>query len=142
VHVRRALLLFALVLGLAAIATSVSRPTDQDDGSGPPPASETEQTPTVSPGSAADPVAELTFEAGRDRARRLEAGRAATVLVEVDEPGEVDIAGLGLNQPATPLTPARFDVLASDGARHPISFTPADEDEPETVGTLVIAPER
>jgi hypothetical protein len=145
VHLRRALLLFAVVLGLAAVAASVSRP-DRDSGGDVapsfPPATRPEQAPTASPGVATEPrpVKELVFDAERDPTRRLEAGQAATVLVEVDEPGEVEIPDLGLSDPGAPLTPARFDVLTSRSGRYPIQFTPAGTDAPDPAGILVVRP--
>jgi hypothetical protein len=131
------------VLGLAAIAASVSRTPEEssDRAERPlPPATQSEQTPTVAPGSSAPsgPAIELGFDAGRDQTRRLESGRPATVLVEVDEPGLVEIPDLGLSAPADPLTPARFEVLVSDPGRFEIAFTPAAGDESGDAGTLVV----
>jgi hypothetical protein len=137
VHLRRALLLFAIVLGLAAVAASFSR--SGDEAQEPPPAAAPEQ-PTVSPGPSAERPATLRFNAARDQTRRLEAGRPATVQVAVDEPGQVEIPLLGLSSPATPLTPARFDVFPSEARRYPIVFTPAAGDEHVPTGTLVVTP--
>ena len=137
-ELRRALLLFAIVLGLAAIATSVSRPREEgrDRPSEPPPATAV-ATPRPGP---AEPL-ELRFDqASRRRTRRLEAGRPATVIVAVDEPGQVEIKDLGLSAAAEPLTPARFDVLVSDEGRYPVRFTPAASSEGELVGTLDVRP--
>ena len=91
VHLRRALLLFAIVLGLAALAASISRPRDSANEQatpGPvPPPTETERAPTASPGNAntSDPLAQVTFSDAEDEpTRRVPAGQATTVLVEVD----------------------------------------------------------
>jgi hypothetical protein len=144
VHVRRALLLFAIVLGLAAIAASVSRTPEESGERETQPAvrsdAEDVAEPSVSPGDAtpAAGVRELVFDAARDQTRRVDAGQPATVLVEVDEPGLVEIVNLGLSAPAEPLTPARFEVLASDPERLAITFTPADGDTPDDAGTLVV----
>jgi hypothetical protein len=144
VHVRRALLLFAIVLGLAAIAASVSRTPEESGERDPQPAvrpdMEDGPEPTVSPGSATPHrgVRELVFDAGRDQTRRVDAGEPATVLVKVEEPGLVKIENLGLSAPAEPLTPARFDVLAHTPERLPITFTPAAADTPGDAGTLVV----
>jgi hypothetical protein len=144
VHLRRALLLFAIVLGLAAIAASVSRPPEEsgDRAERPPPATGREETesPSVSPGNspAAGPTVELRFDAAREQTRRLETGQPATALVEVDEPGLVEIPDLGLSSPAEPLTPARFELLVSDPGRFEITITPARGDEPEDAGTLAV----
>jgi hypothetical protein len=144
VHVRRALLLFAIVLGLAAVAASLSRePEESAEQAGEPAVpSETERDPepTVRP-SPATPVSgtlELEFEAETDRSRRLDAGEAATVLVEVDEPGLVEIAELGRSAHGDPLTPARFELLVSDPGRYDISSTPVAGDTPSPAGTLVV----
>jgi hypothetical protein len=145
VHLRRALLLFAIVLGLAAVAASVSR---DDDGSSEnaersaaPPSGQTGQDPTLAPGSASEAAADLTFVAERAQTRRLAEDRPATILVEVDEPGQVEIPELGLNGTADPLTPARFELLVSDPGRYEIDFTPADSDEISDAGTLVVEAE-
>ena len=137
-ELRRALLLFAIVLGLAAIATSVSRPRDEPSKPASPPAA---STPSASPGPESAGAEEITFEpAANPPTHRLEAGRPATVVVEVDEPGQVEIEGLGLTATAEPLTPARFDVLTSDEGKHRVKLRPAATGEPGTVGTLVIEP--
>jgi hypothetical protein len=144
VHLRRALLLFAIVLGLAAIAASVSRSPEESGEPESPPAVRSDNgeapEPSVSPGDAtpAGGVEELVFDAGRDQTRRLDAGQPATVLVEVDEPGLVEIADLGLSAPAEPLTPARFDVLTSNAETLAITFTPAAGDTTADAGTLVV----
>ena len=143
-HIRRALLLFAIVLGLAAIATSISRSPDDSGDTEPPPVapSETEElpSPSVSPGDAApvSGVRELVFEADRTQTRQLDAGQPATVLVEVEEPGMVEIPDLGLTAPAEPLTPARFEILTSNPDRIDITFTAAEDDFPGPAGTLVV----
>ena len=61
------------------------------------------------------------------------------VTVEADEPGEVSLEGLGMNGTAAPLTPARFDVLASEPITATVRFTPAGADEPQLVGTLDVS---
>jgi hypothetical protein len=125
-RLRRALLLFALVLGLAALATSVSRPRGERKRETPPPPAQP-RAPEASPSPAPGRPARLTFSAKRRRpeSRRLLAGRAAIVTVKVSEPGQVELEGLGVSAPAEPLTPARFDVLADEPARHAVRFTPA-----------------
>jgi hypothetical protein len=143
VHLRRALLLFAIVLGLAAIAASVSRPRDgASERATPEPASppaETDRTPTVSPGNASDPAAQVVFDdARREPTRRVPAGQATTVLVEVEEPGQVEIPDLGLSAPGDPLTPARFEIFGAEEGAYQVVFTPAAADESDDVGTLAI----
>jgi hypothetical protein len=142
VHLRRALLLFAIVLGLAAVAASVSRPRDSEQ----PPATTTEKgaSPTVEPGHA-EPQGEagpgsvdVSFDALHPEAQRIQAGQAATVVVEVPDAGQVSIEGLGMTAAAELVTPARFDVLASNPGRYPITFMPAASTEPLEAGTLVV----
>jgi hypothetical protein len=140
VHIRRALLLFAIVLGLAAIAASVSRSPDESGDPEPPPVAPSEELPSVSAGDASpvSGVRTLEFDAERDQTRRLAAGQPATVLVEVEEPGLVEISDLGLSAPAQPLTPARFEILTSEAGRIDITFTAAEDDFPGPAGTLVV----
>ena len=142
-HLRRALLLFAIVLGLAALAASVSRPREDDEPRREPAPSTTgeEAPPTASPGAESNPPGvELTFFADDPGAQRILAGQAATVLVEANEAGQVEIADLGMSAAAEPQTPARFDVFTRATGRHAITFVPAAaEEEPVRIGTLVVA---
>ena len=142
VHLRRALLLFAIVLGLAAIATTVSRPLNEspEQAGRQPSGTEQETTPTAAPGDAAPEAAELVFDAELEQTRRLDTGQPATVLVEVDEPGQVEIPDLGLSALGDTLTPARFEIFASSAGRHEILFTPAAGDETGIAGSLVVEP--
>jgi hypothetical protein len=141
VHLRRALLLFAIVLGLAAVAASISRPggdsRDSEQGATPPP---TQGAPTVSPGPAEESPVTLRFNAQREQVRRVEVGQAATIQVSVGEPGQVEIPLLGLASAAEPVTPARFEIFASNAGRFPIGFTPAGGEESIPAGILDVTP--
>lgn len=125
---------------MAAIASALLRPPEDDE-----PAS-TAPAPSATARPAADtpePVT-LEFPAGaRPRTRELEVDRAATVLVDVETPSEVDIPSLGLTEPAEPLTPALFEVLADAPGSHPIFVQPAgSEGPPSKAGTLKAIPAR
>ena len=136
-HLRRALLLFAIVLGLAALAAGLSQPDDSSE----PEQQTTAPSPSAPAGTEPGGETDLVFEATRPRRRALEAGQAAEVLVEVHLPGQVVIAGLGLSATADPVTPARFDVLEERAGSYPILFAPAAGDEAtdaQRAGTLVI----
>jgi hypothetical protein len=134
VHLRRALLLFAIVLGTAALVASLSRPVEdrrereRPADSGPPTAAPTPSSPPERP---------VSFEAAKDESRRLRAGEAATLEVTVTEPGDVQIPELGLSAPAAPLTPARFEVLPAEPGDYEIVFTAAGA-ETEPAGRLVV----
>jgi hypothetical protein len=140
VHLRRALLLFAIVLGLAAIAASLSRPPDESSERAERPAPQGERTPTVSPRAGEPPVqgTSFVFAAEREQVRRVDAGQPATVIVEVEEPGLVEIPALGVSAPGDPLTPARFELRVSDGGRYGIVFTSAAGDTPRPAGVLAV----
>jgi hypothetical protein len=149
VHVRRALLLFAIVLGLAALAASLSRPRDDEPDRPPEQAGTTtqESTPQAAPREeetteVADSSVTIEIDATDDATRRLEAGRSANVEVAVPEPGQVSIPELGLTAAADPLTPGRFDVLVTAAGRFPIEFIPAGSDEASPAGTLVVTPRK
>jgi hypothetical protein len=149
VHVRRALLLFAIVLGLAALAASLSR-TGEEDPLRPQQQATTSTSAEEKAAPQAEPRQETTevadgtvtveMNAAEDKARRLEAGRSASVEVAVVEPGQVTIPELGLTAAADPLTPARFDVLVSASGRYAVEFTPSEGDETRSAGTLVVTP--
>jgi hypothetical protein len=146
VHVRRALLLFAIVIGVAALAASLSR-SGEDEPSrqpaqAPTTAPEPESVPEASPREDTTPVADdgdtIELNAAEDDTRRLQAGRSASIEVAVVEPGQVTIPRLGLTGPADPLTPARFDVLVNSEGRYPIEFVPAGSNEARAAGTIVV----
>jgi hypothetical protein len=116
VDLRRALLLFAIVLGLAAIASSIARPPEDDDKrDARVPATESSgrvEATSVPDASAGERTIRLR-PGIKKKSWRLIARRPATLIVAVAEPGQVEIPKLGLVQPAEPLTPARFDLLIS-----------------------------
>jgi len=142
-HLRRALLLFAIVLGTAALVASLSRPIEDRRGQSTTP-TQTEPGPTTAtPGPPSGGTAELpktvVFHASRNESKKLQAGEAATVEVEVSEAGSVEIPDMGLTAAAEPVTPARFDVLVTRPGRYPLLFTPAGgEQTAEPAGSLVV----
>jgi hypothetical protein len=141
VHLRRALLLFAIVLGLAALATALSQPRDEEPRPADVPASPSE--PTVGEAPPRPDRKTLLFEAdGRPQRRRAETGAPAVVTVEVPVPGQVSVPELGLTAPADPLTPARFDVLLAEPGSYELRFTPAGEDESRRAGALLVTETR
>jgi hypothetical protein len=138
VHLRRALLLFAIVLGMAALAASLSRPLEPRKS--PQEAREPRDRgpATVAPRPAPKLPALLSFEATQDESMRMRAGDAATVEVTVPEAGTVAIPGMGLSAAADRFTPARFDVYASRPGRYALVFTPAVGELTEPAGRLVV----
>ena len=135
-HLRRALMLFALVLGLAALAAAGSRPRHAN-----------QRLPAVPEPQASSPRAappsHASFSAqSRPRRQRVEAGRPATVTVSVAKPGQVEVPGLGLTAAAEPLTPARLDVLTPKGGRFDVLYTPAAGAASRRVGVLVVSSSR
>ena len=136
-QLRRALLLFAIVLGLAAVAAGLSRPEERSERPREP-AGRVTTTPAATDGGG---ETEVRFLAAEPRRRALTAGQAAEVLVDVHLPGQVEIPGLGLSATADPVTPARFDVLEERPGSYPILFAPAGADQAtdaQRAGTLVI----
>jgi hypothetical protein len=143
VHLRRALLLFAIVLGLAALATSISRTPSERSGdeAGPPTSTPPAQTtPAAAPLDNNPGERTIVFDAGVEKPvkRTLEVDRNATVFVKTEEDGLVDVDGLGLTEPAEPGTPATFEVLESKPGSYVIYFTPSAGEEAERVGVLEI----
>ena len=142
-HLRRALLLFAIVLGMAALVASLSRPIEDRREQSTTPTETEPGPPTATQGTA--PVGDtatlpktLTFRASEAESKKLEAGQAVTVYVAVSEPCSVDIPDMGVTAAADPVTPARFDLLASRPGRYPLLFTPAGEETAEPAGSLVV----
>lgn len=144
-ELRRAILLFAIVLGLAAIATSLSRPTQStrsNDERG------SASQPTANPGPGDRPPTKpeppIAFNVGpTSRAiatESLKAGQAATLQTKTKEPGEVSIGGLGLTAYAEPGAPARLDVLTTVPDRYEVTFTPTRGGQSKTLGYLQVTP--
>jgi hypothetical protein len=137
VHIRRALLLFGIVLGMAALVASFSRPAEERSSTEPrePP----ERAPaTAAPAPADSPPRPVSFNAASEERRRVPASRAATLEITVDQPGSVELPGLGLTASTDEHTPARFAVFPTRPGRYEILFTPADGDETRPAGTLVV----
>jgi hypothetical protein len=130
VHLRRALLLFALVLGLTALATAVAPPRQSaDDNTGAPPP----------PAHAVPPATTVSIPAPPTRKplqRRLAADAHVVVNVVAAEGGQATIPKLGRTASAAPGDPASFDLLGLSPGRYDVLFQPA-LGEPVRVGTLV-----
>ena len=139
-ELRRALLLFAIVLGLGAIAASVSRPPDGDQTeTAPEPPPRERSTPMAGPSPGPGSPAEIAFEADlQPETRTVPGGRAATVIVTAYEPGQVEIERLGLTEPAQPGTPARFDLLAGSPERYAVTFTPVETGKQRRIGVIEV----
>ncbi len=137
-HLRRALLLFAIVLGMAALVASLSRPIEQRRADTAPRQPRAPGPPTASPRPAPELRPPLSFQAADNSSKRLRAGQAATIEVAVPESGSVEIPDMGLTAPADPTTPARFDVLPTRPGRYELLFTPSKGDQPRPAGRLVV----
>ena len=143
-ELRRALLLFAIVLGLAAIVSSLANPRVREDRPADRPAeadSPTRSSPTAEAQPTQRRVPEIRFAVGRPRkTETLKAVTAATVKVSVEEPGEASIEGLGLTAQASPLAPARFEVLSTTPGRYPVRFRAVPDTESRLLGFLQVVP--
>jgi hypothetical protein len=135
VHLRRALLLFALVLGLSAVAASIApapRVAEEEPAPAPPPPSAAE--------SAAAEVTTVSFglphDARKPPRREVKAGTPLVVMVRAAEPGEVSIPRLGQVTNVAAGVSARFDVLAPEPGRYDVIFQPVDA-EPTLLGSIV-----
>ena len=133
-HLRRALLLFALVLGLTAIAASVAPPPATND-----PASD-EPVPTTATNPAAEDIRiGFRYPPAHKRVvtRRVPTGRPLVVLVSSEQAGNAEIPLLGRVTSVTSEDPAEFDVLISNPGRYDVQFTPAGGNEPQRLGRIV-----
>jgi hypothetical protein len=132
VHFRRAILLFALILGLAALVAAVS-PTRVTTG----PA----LAPRPSDTRSEPPMRELAFAAGsRKRVRRAREGEHVVVSVASEAGGVATIPRLGRTASVGPAAPARFDLLAPAPGRYDVMLAVRDTSEPVRVGSLVTRP--
>jgi hypothetical protein len=136
VHLRRALLLFALVLGLTALAATIApSPRDRQDTT--PQAQQ--PAPTTTPVEAGE--RELSFQfptpaKGGAPDRRVTPDEHVVVVVAVDAPGQVQIPALGRTVSVTATSPAELDLLAPPAGRYDVLFTNT-VGESTRVGTIV-----
>ena len=124
---RRLLVLFAVLLGLTALATSLA----------PRPAVRQPAQPTTSPAATQAPERadggprriEQTISADPSRAPariRARVGDVLVLRVSGDVLDGVEIAGLGKLEPIEPGSPARFEFLAESPGEHDIVLLEAD----------------
>jgi hypothetical protein len=140
-HLRRAILLFALVLGLTALAAGVS-PTRDDSGGG-------SDSTAVAPPAPVSPSEALPRQIALDT-RRLPGGRPRTLRARENEHivvavlasggGLATIPDLGRTDTASSAAPAQFDLLAPPPGRYDVMFEATGSDEPRRIGTLVTRP--
>jgi glucose/arabinose dehydrogenase len=140
-HLRRAVVLFAIVLGIAAVAASLApHPSNRSSpssalGGG---TQTTAAPPTPVPAPSTDVT--MSLVRGKPPTETVRPGSHLVLTVTVNEPGQVSF--LGDERPAEADTPATFDVLAPGSGRLPVTFTPAAGGAPRS-GTIVVrAPRR
>jgi hypothetical protein len=131
VHLRRAILLFALVLGLAALAAAIS-PSRETSG----PA----LAPAPSRPGADAATRRLAFALGGKPVRRAREGQHIVVSVASEAGGVATIPRLGRTASVSPTAPAQFDLLAPPPGRYDVMITASGASEPRRVGTLVTRP--
>lgn len=134
------------MLGVAAVVSSIARPPERGGDDEPAQTVADRPAPNASPtapGARTPEPTTIEFRpTAKPKTRELEVGQPATVLVDVETPGQVEIPSLGLTEAGEPLTPALFDVLVTDPGSHAIVVQPAgSETLPSKVGTLkVVSP--
>ncbi len=136
-ELRRALLLFAIVLGVAAIVAALAGSSSREP-------QRTEVLPEAGAKPARPALAPTRIRIDGRRApvtRTLDTGRATTVVVSVDEPGQVELQGLGLTASAEPHDPAIFDTLPTRRGRYTVLFTPAGGVRARALAELVSRPD-
>jgi hypothetical protein len=132
-HLRRALLLMALVLGVVALVEALA-PVPRER------AATTEPRAPAAPPPTSAPVRTLTLRyPPPKRVPRLRAATGAHVVLQVatSAAGQATVGGLGLVQAAEPATPASFDLLVARPGTYPVAFDPA-AGRRATVGRLVV----
>ena len=133
-HVRRAVLLMALVLAVVALVEALA-PVPRERRAEP-------QAPPVPPprAGATTRTIELRYPLRAALPRtRVTAGAHVVIEVATAAAGEASVGGLGLVQAAEPNSPARFDVLADRPGSYRVDFAPA-AGRAAAVGRLVVAP--
>jgi hypothetical protein len=133
VHFRRAILLFALVLGLTALATSIS-PSPRQSSTQP---AQPAPPPATGASSAGATIAFTAPPTGVPPRRAVAVGRPLVVQVASAALGQATIPQLGQVGAVDPGTPASFAVLPSPGS-YDVVFTPSAGGPATKVGTLVV----
>jgi hypothetical protein len=136
---RRLLVLFAVLLGLTALVTSLApRPTVRPDRADP---AATTPAPTPSPGASgqASRRIERTISAdpGSRRGRvRARVGDVLRLTVDGDVLDGVEIPALGKLEPIEPGSPARFEMLLDEAGELRVRLV----DAKRLIGLVVVAP--
>jgi hypothetical protein len=136
---RRLLVVFAVLLGLTALATSLApRPSIRDNAR--PQAS---ATPTATPAPERSETASrriertISADAGRKRAHvRVRVGDVLALTVSGDVFDAVEIAALGKLEPIEPGSPARFEMLLDRPGELRVGLVDAER----FVGLVEVAP--
>jgi hypothetical protein len=132
-HLRRAVLLMALVLGVVALVEALV-PLPRDRGR---PAQ-----PRAAPAPvAAPPVRTIRLRyppTGRLASVRVATGAHVVIEVDTSTAGQASLAGLGLVQEADSATPGRFDLLATRPGAYDVTFEPAARGGAARLGRLVV----
>jgi hypothetical protein len=138
-QLRRALLLFAIVLGLGALAAAIAPPPERTPEDAAPPAA---RPPEVRPEERRGRTATVNVEfdaVGDPRTASVETGRHVLVTVAAAEPGQASLRGLGLVAPVEPESPARFDLFPERPGRYKAVVTPAGGGAGRTAGVLTVS---
>ena len=128
------------MLGVAALVASVfSQPNRHAERASPQaPVTGDPEKGSVTPGGRI-----LRFRTGGEHeVHTLPPGRAGVITVSVEEPGQVEVKGLGLTATAEEHTPARFDVFDTKSGRFRVIFAPAGNGKRQRVGILAVQSER
>jgi hypothetical protein len=136
---RRLLVMFAVLLGLTALVTSLApRPTVRQGGLAQPTPSPA-ATPSPEPPAGGSQRVEQTISAdtGRERARvRVRVGDVLHLTVRGDVFDGVAIEELGKLEPIEPGSPARFEFLLEREGELRVSLVDAER----VVGLVLVAP--
>ena len=138
-HLRRALLLFALVLGLTALATSIAPGPRSGAPSVPAPPPQPGGTTTTALTPPGVPTVSFVAPAKRRTpVRPVRVGEHVIVVVTSAGVGQVSIPALGRTASVQPQTPATFDLLVPAVGRYEVLFAPSIGDRIVAIGTLFV----
>jgi hypothetical protein len=131
-HLRRVMLLVAMVLLLTGVVVALAPPRHRS-------AQSAAGAPPALPGRSSAPrTVLLRFPApGRVPLARVEQGDHVLVRVSASEAGDASFAGQ--TDSAEPGTPATFDLLAASAGRYAVTFAPAFS-RPRRIGMVEVRP--
>jgi hypothetical protein len=123
VAARRLLIVMVILLVTSTVAAALVPPPPEREST-----TQSTTSPRTSPVPTDGELVKATIEVGASRPKAIEVplGDQLALTVRSRRTGQVAIRGLGLVEDVLPLSPARFDILATRGGRFEVRLLEPD----------------